>query len=82
MQLYSNVLGSMTNLSKNCGYLIKFELSIFMIILNVRPIHHVEYGFHLMSVGYMFILGRDVTCILLKAKREDICFMTNTPDNA
>ena len=31
MQLYSNVLESMTNLSKNGGYLIKFELTIFVI---------------------------------------------------
>ena len=27
----SNVLGSMKNLSKHCGYLINFELSIFVI---------------------------------------------------
>ena len=31
MQLYSNILGSIPNLTKNCGYLIKFELSIFVI---------------------------------------------------
>ena len=30
MQLYSNVLGSIPNLSKNCEYLIKFELSTFV----------------------------------------------------
>ena len=40
-------------------------------MLNAQTFHHVEYGFHSMSVGYMFIHEKEA--MLLEAKGENIC---------